>query len=79
MVLGKAGNLSIDNANYDFVYSNYGYAVLGLVLEAVYETEYTSLLNDFAQNELGLTNTRISYKSGDLGNYWDWKELKGLG
>ena len=67
MVLSKAGNLSMDKAGYDFVYSNYGYAVLGLVLETVYETEYTSLLNDFAQNELGLTATQISDKSGDLG------------
>ncbi len=64
----------MDKASYDFVYSNYGYAILGLVLEAVYETEYTNLLNDFAQNELGLTVTQISDKSGDLGNYWDWKD-----
>jgi len=49
------------------------YAVLGLVLEAVYKTDYTSLLNAFLQNELGLTATQISDKSGDLGNYWDWK------
>ena len=75
MVLSKAGNLSMDKAGYDFVYSNYGYAILGLVLEAVYGTEYTSLLNDFAQKELGLASTQISDKSGDLGNYWDWNGL----
>lgn len=74
MVLGKAGDLSKDHESYGFVYSNYGYAVLGLVLEAVYDTDYTTLLNDFAQNQLGLTNTKISDKSGDLGNYWDWKD-----
>ena len=74
MVLKKAGNLSMDKAGYDFAYSNYGYAVLGLVLEAVYQTDYTSLLNDFAQNELGLTATQISDQSGDLGKYWDWKD-----
>lgn len=74
MVSDKAGNLNMNKASYDFVYSNYGYAVLGLVLESVYETEYTSLLNDFAQNELCLTSTQISDKSGDLGKYWDWKE-----
>lgn len=32
------------------------------------------MLNDFAQNELCLTLTQISDKSGDLGKYWDWKE-----
>lgn len=74
MVLEKAGKLSMDKASYGFVYSNYGYAILGLVLEAVYETEYTNLLNDFVQNELGMSATQISDKTGDLGNYWDWKE-----
>ena len=73
MVLKRTGKLNMDKANYDFKYSNYGYAVLGLILEAVYKTEYTSLLNDFAQNKLGLSSTQISDKTGDLGNYWDWK------
>ncbi len=72
MVLERAGRLNMDRASYDYAYSNYGYAVLGLVLEAVYETDYRTLLHDFAQNELGLTATRISDGSGDLGNYWDW-------
>ena len=74
MVLSKAGNLSMDKSEYNFLYSNYGYALLGLVLETVYETEYTRLLNDYAQNELGMTATQISDESGDLGNYWDWKD-----
>lgn len=73
MVLAKAGGLSMDKESYGFVYSNYGYAVLGLVLEAVYDTDYSALANDFAQNELGLPDTKISDKDGDLGHYWDWK------
>lgn len=74
MVLAKAGNLSMADESYGFVYSNYGYAVLGLVLEAVYDTDYTTLVNNFVHNELGLNNTKISDKSGDLGNYWDWMD-----
>lgn len=74
MVLEKAGNMSKDEESYPFVYSNYGYAVLGLVLEEIYGTDYTTLVNDFAQNELGLTCTKISDKDGDLGNYWDWMD-----
>lgn len=74
MVLHKASALSMDKESYNFTYSNFGYAVLGLVLEVVYDTDYTTLVNNFMQNELGLTNTRISDKSGDLGKYWDWKE-----
>lgn len=74
MVLDKASDLSLDQESYGFNYSNYGYAILGLVLESVYDTDYKTLVNDFAQNELGLTNTKISTEDGDLGNYWDWKE-----
>lgn len=87
MVLDRAGSLDMEGEDYDFAYSNYGYAVLGLVLEAVYDTDYTTLVNDFVQNDLELTGTGILDKSGDLeptgtgildqngdlGNYWDWK------
>lgn len=74
MILQKASGLSLDKASYDFNYSNYGYAMLGLVLEKVYDTDYITLANDFVQDKLGLVDTKISDKSGDLGNYWDWKE-----
>lgn len=87
MVLDRAGSLDMEGEDYDFAYSNYGYAVLGLVLEAVYDTDYTTLVNDFVQNDLEPTGTGILDKSGDLeptgtgildqngdlGNYWDWK------
>lgn len=72
MVLHKADRLNQAKEEHHFTYSNYGYALLGLVLESVYDTDYTTLVNHFAQNELGLTDTKISDKSGDLGNYWDW-------
>lgn len=72
MVLNKVASLDLAQENFDFSYSNFGYAVLGLVLESVYETDCTTLLNDFAQNELGLFATHISDQSGDLGHYWDW-------
>lgn len=54
-----------------FNYSNFGYATLGLVLESVYNTEYTELVNSFA-SELKLGNTKVSDGAGDLGYYWDW-------
>ena len=73
MVLKKTSKLNMDKESYGFNYSNFGYAVLGLVLESVYDTDYAMLVNDFVQNELGLKNTKISEKDGDLGNYWDWK------
>lgn len=74
MVLNKASGLSMPKENYGFTYSNYGYAVLGLVLKAVYDTDYTVLVNNYVQNELGMEDTRVSDNSGDLSHYWDWQE-----
>lgn len=73
MVLNKTSKLNMDKESYGFKYSNFGYAVLGLILEAVYDTDYPMLVNDFAKNGLGLKNTKISEKDGDLGKYWYWK------
>lgn len=72
MVISQASEISLPDEEYDFSYSNYGYAVLGLVLEAVYDSDYTELMNRFLQEELKLPNTGISTQSGDLGKYWDW-------
>ena len=74
MVLTKAKRLDMNRESYGFTYSNFGYAVLGLVLEAVYDQDYTVLLNDYVQNDLGMTTTKISKRDGDLGDYWDWQE-----
>ena len=74
MVLNKASELSMNEESYGFNYSNFGYAILGLILETIYDTDYTILLNDFTQNELRLKDTKISTEDGDLGNYWNWKE-----
>ena len=73
MVLNKAKSLDMNRESYGFEYSNYGYAVLGLVLESVYGTDYTALVNDYVRSELGLTATKISDQSGDLGNCWAWE------
>ena len=72
MVLEQAGALPVEGDGCGFTYSNFGYAVLGLVLESVYGTDCGALLNRFAQDELGLADTKISDQSGDLGRYWDW-------
>ena len=72
--LAKCKSLDMNKDSYRFNYSNYGYAVLGLVLEAVYEKDYTSLLNEFVQSDLGMTATKISEQDGDLDHYWAWQE-----
>ena len=66
--LNRAKGLDMNRESYGFEYSNYGYAVLGLVLESVYETDYTALVNDYVRSDLGLTATKITDQSGYLGN-----------
>ena len=77
MVLEKCKKLDMRKDSYGFTYSNFGYAVLGLVLEAVYGKDYTAILNEYVQNELGMESTKISERDGDIGNYWDWQEDDG--
>lgn len=76
-ILNKVKSISVDKEEYSYNYSNFGFATLGLVLEEIYEDDYTSLVNSFAQEELGLENTEISKKAGDLANYWDWNAQDG--
>lgn len=74
MVAQKAASVKLSDKEYSFNYSNYGYAILGLVLEEVYQKDYTTLMNEYIQNELQLKKTKISDQNGDLSNYWDWEE-----
>jgi CubicO group peptidase (beta-lactamase class C family) len=73
MITRKAGKISVPD-EYGFHYSNYGYAVLGIILENVYGSDYKTLMNQFLQTELKLSDTQISEQNGDLGKYWDWND-----
>lgn len=72
-IMDKLKTLSIKKGDYPFKYSNYSFAVLGLVLENIYGEDYTALVNSFAA-DIGLEHTHISTGDGDLGAYWDWKD-----
>lgn len=72
MIAKKMSSVTISNQNQDYKYSNFGYAVLGLILEQVYQEEYTTLMNDYIVSELNLKHTQLSDGKGDLANYWDW-------
>ncbi len=74
MLLKKITDINLRDKDYSFNYSNFGFAVLGSVLEVVYQQEYPILMNTYIHEELQLQNTKISDKSGDLGHYWDWRE-----
>lgn len=73
MVASQAGELSVPQEDYQFNYSNFGYAVLGLILEEVYGDDYSALANQFAKG-LNLSHTQVSTQDGDLGQYWDWND-----
>jgi CubicO group peptidase (beta-lactamase class C family) len=72
MLLNRVGTIGLEPREYPFVYSNFGMAVVGLVLESIYHEDYTPLMNGYIKNDLGLNNTKISDGSGDLSNYWTW-------
>ncbi len=74
MVLAKAADLHIPTKTPAFLYSNFGYGVLGLVLEAVYQERYKVLVNRFVAEDLGLEATYLADDSGDLAGYWHWDE-----
>lgn len=74
MLLSRVGKINLKDKDYQFEYSNFGMAVLGLVLEAVYDSDFTPLMNDYIKNDLGLFSAKIFYENGDLDNYWKWTE-----
>lgn len=57
-----------------YLYSNFGYAALGLILEGIYEKDFASLMDDYLAHGLKLNSTRLSDQTGDLAGYWDWNK-----
>ena len=74
MVKERIGKINLDKESYGFSYSNFGFAVLGLVLESVYGESWKTLAEDFLLNELGMENTHVSVGKGELGHAWQWRE-----
>lgn len=58
---------------YTYSYSNYGFALLGLVLEEVYDADYTSLLNEYLQDSLAMKDTHVSDGDADFEGNWIWE------
>lgn len=55
-----------------YEYSNFNAALLGLLLEAVYGTNYYDLANTFVADQLQLPNTYLFENELELGNNWVW-------
>lgn len=76
-ILSKVKSISLEDKDYPFEYSNFGISVLGLVLENIYNDDFTNLMNHYILNELKLPNTKVTKQSGNLYNYWKWKDNDG--
>lgn len=74
MLIERLGRINLNNSDYSFEYSNFGMATLGTVLEQIYDEDYTTLMNDYISEDLGLINTKLSDNSGNLKKYWEWSE-----
>ncbi len=72
MLRRRIENVHLQDKDYPFSYSNFGFSVLGLMLEGIYEQSYTNLANSFLQQELGMQHTHISDGDGNLSGYWRW-------
>jgi len=64
----------VEGKEYGFSYSNYGFALLGLVLEKTYGTDYTSLLNAYLADELAMKETYVSNGDADFEGNWQWED-----
>jgi CubicO group peptidase (beta-lactamase class C family) len=71
-IIKKIKEIDLKDQDYNFDYSNFGTAVVGVVLSDIYKDDYATIINNYIVNELKLENTHISNGSGDLGNYWSW-------
>lgn len=76
-ILNKVKSVTLEDKDYPFQYSNFGIAVIGLVLEEVYNDDFVTLMNDFIKNDLKLKNTIAASGTGNLSGYWNWKEDDG--
>lgn len=76
-ILNKVKSITLKDKDYKFSYSNFGIAVIGLVLEEVYNKDFVTLMNDFIENELKLKDTKVAVSTGNLSGYWNWKEEDG--
>lgn len=72
MLLNRIAKVDTENGDKSWQYSNFGFAVLGQVLEEVNHKEYTDQANEFLKVH-GMKSSYVSNGHGNLDNYWDWE------
>ncbi len=76
-IIERVRKEELSDRDYPFEYSNFGIAVVGLVLESIYKTDFTSLMNAYIKNELGLSDTAVLKEGRNLSGYWSWQNQDG--
>ena len=76
-LLRRVNKVKLSDKDYKFEYSNFGVSVLGLVIEKIYNDNFTNIMNNFIKNELNLQHTNVAIQDGNLDKYWKWKENDG--
>ncbi len=83
IILRRLGKINLDKREYEFNYSNFGFATLGIVLESVYKNDFHNIMNKYVSEDLGMYDTRLSEISDNAKSnfgyyfddeYWEWSK-----
>jgi len=75
MLLNTIGAINLEDKDYPWEYSNFAFAVAGLILKKIYSEDYTSMINMYLSNDLNLHNTWVNDgKSVNVSNFWAWSK-----
>jgi len=75
MLLNTIGTINLENKDYPWEYSNFAFAVAGLILKKIFSENYTSMINRYLSTDLNLNNTWVNDgKSVNVSNSWAWSK-----
>lgn len=73
VIIERTNNISLKDKEYPFNYSNFAMAILGAILEEIYQDSYTNIVNSYAE-ELGLLSTSLYINNHNVDNSWEWAQ-----
>jgi CubicO group peptidase (beta-lactamase class C family) len=76
-LIDKVKEITLEDKDYPFLYSNFGISLVGIALQNVYGDSFTNIMNDFISNTLNLNDTAVAKQSGNLNGYWSWQTTDG--
>ena len=70
----RVTNIRLRNIEHAFLYSNFGYSVLGRILSNIQGKEFPDLMQAFIEQDLKLQNTHIPLETNSLPGSWNWNK-----